>query len=44
MTGKNCGRIFFLRLPDLRHKIERYRIHSLMELEYRAAEYFMDTD
>ena len=26
---------FFLRLPDLRHKIERYRIHSLMELEYR---------
>lgn len=35
---------FFLRLPDLRHKIERYRIHSLMELEYRAAEYFMDTD
>lgn len=31
---------FFLRLPELRQIIRRRRIGSLMELEYRAAEYF----
>lgn len=35
---------FFLRLPELQQRIEGRHICSLMELEYRAAEYFMDTD
>ena len=35
---------FFLRLPELQQRIEGHRIRSLMELEYRAAEYFMDND
>lgn len=33
---------FFLCLPQLRQRIEFRRIVSLEELEYRAAEYFMD--
>ena len=35
---------FFLRLPELQQRIEDRHIRSLMELEYRAAEYFMDND
>ena len=35
---------FFLRLPELQQRIEDRRIRSLMELEFRAAEYFMGND